>query len=84
MSYSCLCAALVDAGVQAFVHLRIEGSQQTLFEGRVLTYGQIVTTDSGGAHICNGLNNNSNPRAGPTPTTALQDASRIAHFTFDG
>lgn len=77
-------SALENNATEASVHLRIEGSQHTLFEGRVLTHGHVVTTPSGGAHECNGLNNNTNSKPGPTPTTALDDAAHLAHFTFDG
>ncbi|KAF5390022.1 hypothetical protein D9757_003817 [Collybiopsis confluens] len=67
-----------------WINLRIEGSQTTIFEDLVLTKGHVVTTPSGGAHQCNGLNNNSNPFPGPTATSALDDASKKKHFPFDG
>ena len=79
-----LLEASADNNTAEFVHLRIEGSKQTIFEGRILTRGHVVSTPSGGAHECNGLNNHTNPLPGPTPTTALDDASRVANFTFDG
>lgn len=66
------------------IDLRIEGSQKTIFEGLVKTRGHVVTTPSGGTHQCNGLNNNSNPFPGPTPTSALDDASKEKGSPFDG
>jgi len=66
------------------VYLRIEGSEKTIFEGPVLTRGHNVTTISGGNHHCDGTNNNANPRAGPTCTSALDDAAKRHGFTFDG
>jgi hypothetical protein len=68
----------------ALVYLRVEGATSTIFEGWVTTTPHDVTTDAGGTHPCDGLNNNVNATAGPTPTTALDDASNAAGFTFDG
>ena len=66
------------------VNLRIEGPDTTIFEGSILTRGHNVTTVSGGTHHCDGTNNNANPLPGPTCTSALDDASKKAHFPFDG
>jgi hypothetical protein len=66
------------------VNLRIEGSTSTIFEGPIVTLGHNVTTTSGGNHHCDGTNNNQNPSPGPTCTSALDDAAKIDHFTFDG
>ncbi|KAF8495167.1 hypothetical protein F5888DRAFT_1616054, partial [Russula emetica] len=66
------------------VDLRIEGKAKTIFEGSVATCGHRVTTRSGGTHHCNGTNNDKNPCAGPTCTTALDDANKVAKFGFDG
>ena len=35
-------------------------------------------------HLCDGLNGGANATPGPTPTDALDDASNIGGFTFDG
>jgi hypothetical protein len=66
------------------VNLRIEGSATTIFEGTVVTRGHNVTTASGGNHHCDGTNNNANPLPGATCTSALDDANKKSHFTFDG
>jgi len=66
------------------VNLRIEGSTTTIFERAIVTRGHNVTTPSGGDHHCDGTNNNANPLPGPTCTSALDDASKVAHFLFDG
>ncbi|KAI0071646.1 hypothetical protein K474DRAFT_1668819 [Panus rudis PR-1116 ss-1] len=68
----------------AAVHLRIEGSNKTIYEGPIVTFPHNVTTESGGTHHCDGTNNNENPTPGPTCTTALDDASKVAGFTWDG
>ncbi|KAL0067759.1 hypothetical protein AAF712_005199 [Marasmius tenuissimus] len=77
-------AGTSDAKELAFVKLRIEGAQKTIFEGRVLTYGHNITTASGGTHKCDGTNHNANPKPGATCTTALSDAARKHGFNFDG
>ena len=45
-----------------------------------------MTTPSGGNHYCDGTNDNlnANPLPGLTCTSAFDDASTAAHFTFDG
>jgi len=69
---------------ETLVNLRVEGAEKTIFEGPVLTKGHNVTTASGGDHHCDGTNNNENPLPGPTCTSALDDAAKLNHFTFDG
>jgi hypothetical protein len=79
--------AVADLAVEikeTTVYLRIEGKTKTIFEGDVATCGHRVTTRSGGTHHCNGTNNDKNPCAGPTCTTALDDANKVAKFGFDG
>ncbi|OBZ76315.1 hypothetical protein A0H81_03183 [Grifola frondosa] len=71
-----------DAG--AVVNLRIEGANNTIFEGPIFTRGHNVTTVSGGTHHCDGTNLNANLTPGPTCTSALDDASKLARFTWDG
>jgi len=58
----------------ATVNLRVEGKTTTIFEGEVSTTYRRVTTPTGGTRHCNGQNNDNNPCAGPTCTTALADA----------
>lgn len=43
-----------------------------------------MSTPSGGTHKCDGTNNNANPNSGNTPTAALDTASKLARFPFDG
>ena len=69
------------------VNLRIEGSTSTVFEGQVTTDAKMITTaSSGGPHECDGTNGTGHPpnTPGPTPTTALDDASIANGFTWDG
>src|SRR5262249_2278006 len=57
----------------ATVHLRVEGSSATLFDGSVATDGKTLTKDGSGPHPCDGTNNGANPTPGPTMTAALDD-----------
>jgi hypothetical protein len=67
----------------ATVQLRVEGASSTIFEGPVTTDGK--TIDKGdGPHPCDGTNGGANPTAGPTMTSALDDASASGSFTWDG
>lgn len=66
------------------VKLRVEGATETRFEGIVFTRGHNVTTPSGGTHDCDGTNNHINPNPGPTCTSALDTASKLDSFQFDG
>lgn len=90
----CLALALAVIAVLSFasiaaanpttVKVRIEGESRTVFEAPVLTDGHTVSTQSGGTHRCDGTNNNANPRPGPVPTAALDDAAAKRAFTWDG
>ena len=66
------------------VNLRVEGTGSTVFEGAVTTDGKTVTTAAGGAHKCDGTNDDTPNTPGGTPTTALDDASIANGFTWDG
>ena len=86
LTFVALFALLSSAALNhpTLVTLRVEGLTKTIFEGPIITEGRNVTTVSGGNHHCDGTNNNENPTKGPTCTSALDDASNLAHFTFDG
>jgi len=71
-------------GPSATVYLRVEGAKETIFEAPISTEGHFVTTASGGTHICDGTNNHASLTPGPTATSALDSASKQAHFTWDG
>ncbi|KZW03747.1 hypothetical protein EXIGLDRAFT_715808 [Exidia glandulosa HHB12029] len=80
-----LVALLVaGANVPTIVNLRIEGANHTIYEAPIITRGHNVTTQSAGNIHCDGTNHNENPTPGPTCTSALADAARLAGFTFDG
>jgi hypothetical protein len=79
-----LLSSVSALNLPTLVNLRIEGSTSTIFEGPIITRGHNVSTPSGGNHHCDGTNNKENPSPGPTCTTALDDASELAHFLFDG
>ncbi|KAG6879793.1 hypothetical protein C0992_011591 [Termitomyces sp. T32_za158] len=86
--FSSLLASLVLAAsaynFPTLVRVRIEGDNDTIFDRIVLTRGHSVKTASGGRHHCDGTNNHAQPVPGPTATAALDDGSRIGHFTWDG
>ncbi|KAJ7442737.1 hypothetical protein B0H11DRAFT_490674 [Mycena galericulata] len=65
------------------VNLRIEGANNTIFEGTVVTRGHNVTTASGGTHLCDGTNDGANAFPGPTCTSALADAAAAHGFQWD-
>lgn len=64
--------------------MRIEALTSTVYELPIYASGHNVTTASGGNHHCDGTNNNANPSPSDTPTSALDAASKIARFSFDG
>lgn len=77
-------AVAVPPNLGTFVHLRVEGANRTIFEDLVFTRGHDVTSASGVKLGCNGTNDHANPLPGPTCTSALDDASKLGHFTWDG
>lgn len=67
---ACTSAAAAPATVQ----LRVEGAKATIFEGKVKTDGHAIEQDKNGPQPCDGTNGGANPAAGPTITSALDDA----------
>ena len=66
------------------MNLRIEGLTNTIYEGPILSGPRNITTPSGGTHLCDGTNNGVNPTPGNTCTAALDAASKLGHFPYDG
>jgi Domain of unknown function (DUF4430) len=66
------------------VDVRIEGKSSTIFNGPVITDGKVVTTDTGGSHLCDGSTATPPVGPGPTPNSALDDAALKGGFTWDG
>lgn len=58
----------------ATVDLRVEGADETIFEGPVRTDGHSIEQDKNGPQPCDGTNGGANPTPGPTVTSALDDA----------
>jgi hypothetical protein len=82
-----LLALILPAAVSAAptaVNVRVEGIDSTIFDGPVTTDGKAITTAAGGTHLCDGTNGGANPSAGPTLTSALDDAAAKGGFTWDG
>ncbi|KAI4216026.1 MAG: hypothetical protein LQ351_001522 [Letrouitia transgressa] len=69
---------------KASVNLRIEGLSTTIYEGPIITTPRNITTPSGGTHLCDGANNGANAIPGITPTAALDAASKLLGFPYDG
>ena len=77
-------AAPSAAAAPVTVDVRIEGATSTIFEGAVTTDEHTVSTAADGntARTCNGTSVGG--AAGPTATTALDDATKQAGLTWDG
>lgn len=69
---------------ESMVHLRIEGDEETLFDGKILTKAMKVTSESGETDKCDGTNNRLNSVPGATVIGALHSAAMQAAFTWDG
>ncbi|KAI4160699.1 MAG: hypothetical protein LQ342_005538 [Letrouitia transgressa] len=73
-----------DTREKGLVNLRIEGLSTTIYEGPIITTPRNITTPSGGTHLCDGTNNGANAVPGITPTAALDAASKLLGFPYDG
>ncbi|KAJ7176697.1 hypothetical protein C8R46DRAFT_1346679 [Mycena filopes] len=83
--FACAAPGSVDStNPSTLVHLRIEGANSTIYEAPILTRGHNITTASGGTHHCDGTNLNANVIPGATCTSALDDAAKLAKFSYDG
>lgn len=78
-----LLAPCTDPACQNY-NLRIEGDTDTIYEGPIRSGPRSITTPSGGTHLCDGTNNGANPTAEGTSTTALDSASNLCSFPYDG
>ena len=81
---ACALSAPAAQAAPASVQLRIEGRNTTIYEGPVTTDGKVVRPEPGEDHGCDGTNNGANPQPGPTPITALDDATRLGGYTWAG
>jgi hypothetical protein len=70
------------AAAPVTVHLRVEGSTQTLFDGPITTDAKSLTKDATGSHPCDGTNGGVNATPGPTMTGAMDDGAAAAGFTW--
>jgi hypothetical protein len=68
----------------ALVEVTVTDATHTVLDRVVLTNGHTVTTASGGTHVCDGTNGGANPGRVPTPTAALDTATRVAQSSWDG
>ncbi len=92
--FAILVASATASATPITVHLRVEGSTKTLFEGDVTTQAETFETESsGGAHPCdykeNGPGSAENKtfedggNDSGTPTTALRDAALESGLAFN-
>src|SRR5688500_17081923 len=79
-----LAAAPAALAAPVGVTVRVEGGSKTILEVPVTSDGHQLTTASGGTHECDGTNGGAYPSPGPTPTAALDDATRANSLTWDG
>jgi hypothetical protein len=80
-------SAPVAVATPTLVHVRIEGRNQTLFEGPLLTEGRYLQASSDTSQRrCDGIdvNDPQNMTPGPTSTGASADAMELIGETFDG
>jgi hypothetical protein len=67
------------------VKVRVEGATKTIFEGTVTTDVHPVDGGDGtGTHKCDGTNGGAGTVSGPTPTSAMDDAMKLAGLTWAG
>jgi len=78
-----LLAPCTDPACQNY-NLRIEGKTDTIYEGPIRSGPRSITTPSGGTHLCDGTNNGANPTPAGTSTTAVDSASGLCGFHYDG
>jgi hypothetical protein len=79
------CAAPATAGAATKVDVRVEGKTKTIFEGKVdATVHEVDGGDGSGPHKCDGTNNGAGTVSGVTPTSALDDAMKLAGLTWSG
>jgi hypothetical protein len=78
------CAAPATAAPTK-VNVRIEGKTKTIFEGKVTAdTHEVDGGDGSGPHKCDGTNGGAGTTAGPTATSALDDAIKLAGLTWAG
>jgi hypothetical protein len=78
-------AAAPAAAAPIQVTVRIEGKTKTLFEGTVnAKIHQVDGGDGTGPHTCDGTNGGASSVSGPTPTSTLDDAIKLAGLTWAG
>jgi hypothetical protein len=67
------------------VKVRIEGKTKTIFEGAVTAdVHEVDGGDGSGPHKCDGTNGGVGTVAGPTATSAMDDAVKLAGLTWSG
>jgi hypothetical protein len=81
---ACTAPAAANAA-PAKVKVRVEGKTKTIFEGTVSTDVHPVDGGDGtGAHKCDGTNGGAGTVPGPTPTSAMDDAMKLAGLSWKG
>ena len=81
---ACALSAPAAQAAPASIQLRIEGRSTTIYEGPVTTDAKVVRPEPGEDHSCDGTNNNAPNQPGPTPVTALDDATGPGGYTWAG
>jgi hypothetical protein len=82
---ACAATATTAAAAPIQVNVRIEGKTKTIFEGTVKAkIHQVDGGDGTGPHTCDGTNGGASSVSGPTPTSTLDDAVKLAGLTWAG
>jgi hypothetical protein len=67
------------------VTVRVEGKTKTIFEGTVkASVHDVDAGDGSGAHKCDGTNGGAGTVPGPTATSTMDDAIKLAGLTWSG
>jgi hypothetical protein len=81
----CAVPATAASAAPTKVTVRIEGKTKTIFEGAVTAATHEVDGgDGSGPHKCDGTNGGAGTTAGPTATSAMDDAVKLAGLDWSG
>jgi hypothetical protein len=81
----CTVPATAATAAPTNVKVRIEGKTKTIFEGAVSAgIHEVDGGDGTGPHKCDGTNGGAGTTAGPTATSAMDDAVKLAGLTWAG
>jgi hypothetical protein len=81
----CAVPATAATAAPTKVNVRIEGATKTIFEGAVTAeVHEVDGGDGTGPHKCDGTNGGAGTTSGPTATSTMDDAVKLAGLTWSG